>query len=122
MRAITGSDHHRGGLLRGRRAHPARRPHPPVLAAGLAPKIALYGELSSVAGSPCLTPASGPPARAGLGDGVQQVILGVNVSVQSFGHFAGRHDLHDLHLRLDDCAPFASGAGRLTAGRFFAPR
>ncbi len=88
MREITGSDYYRGGLYTPGAVLIQPADYIRSLAAGLAPKIALYEnspvtELSSWGGDwTARTPRGSVTAP--------KVILGVNGLVQEFGHFRGR--------------------------------
>ena len=108
MHAITGSDYYRGGLYTPGAVLIQPADYIRSLAAGLAPKIALYEN----------SPVTGLSRDAGLWTArtprgsvtAPKVILGVNGLVQSFGHFAGR--LMHVFTYASMTAPFASGAGR----------
>lgn len=108
MRAITGSSYYRGGLYTPGAVLIQPADYIRRLAAGLAPKIALYENAPVTA----LSRAAGLwTARTPKGSvRAPKVILGVNGLVQSFGHFQGR--LMHVFTYASMTAPFASGAGR----------
>lgn len=108
MREITGSEYYRGGLYTPGAVLIQPADYIRGLAAGLAPKIALYEnspvtDLSRQGGLwTARTPGGSVTAL--------RVILGVNGLVQAFGHFRGR--LMHVFTYASMTAPFAKGAGR----------
>jgi glycine/D-amino acid oxidase-like deaminating enzyme len=108
MREITGTDYYLGGLYTPGAVLIQPADYIRGLAAGLAPKVALYENSPVVELS-----RRGPVWTARTPDGsvsAPKVILGVNGLVQEFGHFRGR--LMHVFTYASMTAPFASGAGR----------
>ena len=108
MRDITGTDYYRGGLYTPGAVLIQPADYIRSLAAGLAPKIALYEN------SPVLElTRTGTTWTARTPKGAvtaPRVILGVNGLVESFGHFRDR--LMHVFTYASMTAPFAQGAGR----------
>ncbi len=112
MRAITGTDYYRGGLYTPGAVLIQPADYIRSLAAGLAPKIALY-ENSPV--TELARKGASWTARTPKGSvTAPKVILGVNGLVQEFGHFRGR--LMHVFTYASMTAPFHDTAGQAQWG------